>query len=97
MGYSCSPKIWTKVLKSVFAHLRALGHVSVYFIDDSCLNGDSYDTCLKNVLDTVKLMGSWGLTINESKSVLIPRKKASIFRVHFMLRDNDSTINRGKK
>lgn len=34
MGYSCSPRIWTKLMKPVFAYLRSTGHSSVYFIDD---------------------------------------------------------------
>ena len=75
MGYSCSPRIFTKILKPVFAYLRSLGHVSVYFIDDSWLSGDSYQACMCNVNDTVQLMDKLGLTVNQKKSVLEPCKK----------------------
>ena len=75
MGYSCSPRIWTKLMKPVFAYLRSLGHISVYFIDDSCLFGETYQTCLRNVQDTVHLMDNLGLTLNQKKSVLVPCKR----------------------
>ena len=75
MGYSCSPRIWTKLMKPVFAYLRSLGHASVYFIDDSCLFGETYQSCLFNVQDTVHLMDNSGFTLNQKKSVLVPCKK----------------------
>ncbi|XP_060563139.1 uncharacterized protein LOC132722634 [Ruditapes philippinarum] len=75
MGYSSSPRIFTKILKPVFAYLRSLGHVSVYFIDDSWLVGDSYQSCMRNVNETVHLMDKLGLTVNQKKSVLEPCKK----------------------
>ena len=75
MGYSCSPRIWTKLMKPVFAYLRSKGHSSVYFIDDSCLAGNSYDTCSQNISDTIELMDNLGLTVNLTKSILTPCKK----------------------
>lgn len=75
MRYSCSPRIWTKIMKPVFAYLRSLEHVGVYFIDDSWLFENTFQSCLENVQDTVKLMDSLGLTINLSKSVLVPCTK----------------------
>ena len=72
MGYSCSPRIWTKLMKPVFAYLRSKGHTSVYFIDDSWLFGDTFHSCLTNVRDSVSLMDNLGLTINLSKSVTLP-------------------------
>lgn len=72
MGYSCSPRVWTKLMKPVFAFLRARGHLSVYFIDDSCLMGITFQSCLCNVQSTVQLMDKLGLTVNPQKSVLLP-------------------------
>jgi hypothetical protein len=82
MGYSSNPRIFTKILKSVFAYLRPLGHVSVYFIDDSWLVGDSYQSCMRNVNETVQLMDKLGLTVNQKMSVLEPCKKLIFFRLH---------------
>lgn len=75
MGYSASPRLWTKLMKPVFAYLRSLGHVSVYFIDDSWLFGATFQSCIENVQDTVQLMDRLGLTISQSKSVFIPCTK----------------------
>ena len=62
-------------MKPVFALLRARGHLSVYFIDDSCLMGITFQSCLQNVHDTVQLMDSLGLTVNPKKSVFVPSNR----------------------
>ena len=72
MGLTSSPRIFTKILKPVFAHLRALGHISTAYIDDSCLVGLTYQECLRNIIDTVSLMDDLGLTVHTEKSVLKP-------------------------
>jgi len=72
---SCSPRVWTKIMKPIFSYLRQMGHTSVYFIDDSWLFAKTFNACLRNVEDTVKLMDRLGLTINMSKSVLVPCTK----------------------
>ncbi|XP_053391152.1 uncharacterized protein LOC128553983 [Mercenaria mercenaria] len=72
MGLTSSPRIFTKLLKPVFATLRSWGHISTAYIDDSCLQGLTYGECLINVRDTVKLLDDLGLTVHPTKSVLIP-------------------------
>jgi hypothetical protein len=72
MGLTTSPRVFTKLLKPVFAKLRAQGHISSAFIDDSCLQGQSYSKCLENINETVKLMDSLGFTVHPTKSVLKP-------------------------
>ncbi len=74
MGLSTSPRVFSKVMKPVFAHLRAMGHVSTNYIDDSCLQGATSDECYKNVLATVQLMDSLGLTIHPRKRIPITVK-----------------------
>ena len=75
MGLTHSPRVFTKILKPVFAHLRAKGHISSAYIDDSCLQGSTYDRCLKNIHDTIQLMDSLGLTVQLNKSVLKPTQQ----------------------
>lgn len=75
MGLASSPRVFTKLLKPVFSHLRRMGHISTVFIDDSCLQGRNYIECLENINATVQLMDSLGLTVNPNKSVLIPCQK----------------------
>ena len=52
MGLTHSPRIFTKVLKPIFARLRSRGHVSSAYIDDSCLQGSSYHLCQQNIEET---------------------------------------------
>ena len=40
-GLSCAPRIFTKLLKPVFATLRSQGHLSVSYIDDVFLQADT--------------------------------------------------------
>ncbi|WAR26943.1 hypothetical protein MAR_012647 [Mya arenaria] len=37
MVLSSSPRVFTKILKPAFTHLRARGHISTVYIDESCL------------------------------------------------------------
>ncbi len=41
------------------------------YIDDSFLEGDDYQSCLENLVDTIKLLYSLGFIIHPKKSVLI--------------------------
>ena len=47
-------------------------HLSSGYIDDSYLQGDGYQDCLANVVDTIKLFDSLGFIIHPEKSVFIP-------------------------
>ena len=75
MGLTHSPRVFTKILKPVFAHLRARGHISSAYIDDSCLQGSTYNRCLHNIHDTIQLMDSLGLTVQLGKSVIQPTQQ----------------------
>lgn len=75
MGLTHSPRVFTKILKPVFAHLRARGHISSAYIDDSCLQGSTNNRCLHNIHDTIQLMDSLGLTVQLGKSVIQPTQQ----------------------
>ena len=45
MGLASSPRVFTKALKPVFASLRAKGFITTAYIDDSCLQGSTFDEC----------------------------------------------------
>jgi hypothetical protein len=74
-GLAFCPRKFTKLLKPVYSTLRQLGHVSSPYIDDSFLEGDDYQSCLENLVDTIKLLHSLGLIIHPKKSVLIPTQR----------------------
>ena len=83
MGLATSPRVFTKVLKPVFAYLREKGYMSTAYIDDSCLQGQTSLECSDNISATIKFMDSLGLTINPDKSVLIPTRQ--IIFIGFLL------------
>jgi hypothetical protein len=74
-GICSAPRIFTKLLKPVFAHLRKNGVTILSYIDDSILVADSAEVLAESVLQTVKLLDSLGLTVHPSKSVFQPVQK----------------------
>ena len=74
-GYSDAIRVFTKVLKPAFSHLREIGYLSVVDVDDSHLQGETFEECLQNITETVKLLQSLGFTIHPEKSVLKPIQK----------------------
>ena len=71
-GYGPAIRFFTKISKASFGHLRSLGHNSVVYVDDSYLQGETYQVCLDNISDTIKLLRELGFVIHTEKSVLIP-------------------------
>lgn len=95
MGLTTAPRVFTKILKPVFSSLREKGHVSTAYLDDSCLQGQTYESCLKNVCETVTLMDSLGLTINLQKSQFNPSQQIEF--VGFLLCSKTMTVRLTKK
>ena len=74
-GLAFCPRKFTKLTKPAFSVLRQLGHINSPYIDDSYLQGGSYEECLANVLDIVKMFLSLCFIIHPHKSVFIPKQK----------------------
>ena len=74
-GYRDAPRIFTKIMKPVFGTLRNSGYASVVYIDDSYLQGLSYNQCRLNVIVTVRVLLALGCTIHPIKSVLDPTRE----------------------
>lgn len=74
-GLASAPRLFTKLLKPVYSTLRSMGHVSSAYIDDSYLQGDTYNECYNNVVDTVKMLSSLGFCVHPVKSVFIPTQQ----------------------
>ena len=64
MGYSKSPFIFTKILKSVFSSSRASGYISCVFVDETCLQGNTYEECSENIRHTVEMLDRLGFTFS---------------------------------
>lgn len=73
-GLCVAPLVFTKLMKPVVSHLRSRGLLSVLYLDDFLLFGDSYEKCLMNINTTCKLLEDLGFIINKKKSSLIPRQ-----------------------
>lgn len=71
-GLNIAPYIFTKIMRPVLAVLRKQGLLSVNFLDDTLLIGNTEHACSENAGATVKLLKQLGFTINEEKSQLIP-------------------------
>ena len=74
-GLACCPRMFTKLLKPVYAHLRRQGHESSGYIDDSYLQGDDFADAVSNVKATMHTFDSPGLITRPEKSVLIPTQR----------------------
>ena len=49
-GLTSAPRLFTKILKPVFAALHKEGHHIMGYLDDSILFGNNYDQCKAAVL-----------------------------------------------
>ena len=80
-GLALAPRMFTKLLKPVFAHLRAAGFGSTSFIDDSLQVSPSFPLAVLNVKETVRLLTKLGFIIHPIKSVLVPSQKITYLGV----------------
>ena len=74
-GLSCSPRIFTKILKPALATLHVMGYISVTHIDDCYLQGQTYKKCVCNIIDTFILLDSLRFVIHHIKSILNPSQE----------------------
>lgn len=74
-GLSCAPRKFTKILKPVLVHLHTKGHISVAHLDDLYLQGQTYEDCIRNVIDTTLLLETLGFIVHPMKSVLMPTQE----------------------
>ena len=45
------------------------------FVDDSYLQGNTYEACLHNIESTIELLQNLGFTIHPTKSILTPTQR----------------------
>lgn len=88
-GLASAPKLFTRIMKVLFSHLRSQGFTSVAYIDDSLLIESSYEKCLESVNATVELFLRAGFFINWEKSVLKPVKLIEFLGFKF---DSDAFV-----
>lgn len=89
-GLTTGPREFTQVVKTLFKHLREMGHFNTYYIDDSFLADLNFSNCLQNVIDTVSESTKAGFVVHPEKSVLFPTKV--IVYLGFILSTIDMTV-----
>ena len=89
-GLACAQRLFTKVLKPVYAHIRSMGHICMGHIDDSLIVGYDYTACKRNIHDTVHSFRTLGFIVHPEKSILEPRQE--IVFLGFLLSSMSTTI-----
>ena len=90
-GLSCAPRLFTKVMKPIFARLRSQGFLSVFYLDDSLLIGKDRMECTQNIEHTAALLTNAGFIINVDKSSFSPSKEITF--LGFCLNSETMTIS----
>ena len=80
---TCNESLCTETSKVPFGHLRSLDHNTIVDLDDSYPQGETYQACLDNILDTIKLLRGLGFVIQKEKSVLTQVKQLSSLALLF--------------
>ena len=92
-GYGPAMRIFTKISKMPFSILTEKGFLSVFYVDDSYLQGDDYEDCFSIVLIAIEILRSLGFTINPDKSKFIPTQCINLkdlFKIYLKLCSNDN-------
>lgn len=78
-GYSAAPRVFTKLLKPIYAWFRAQGIRCDYYIDDSINVNRDNRICLEHAETMCNTLQSLGYTLNLKKLVLVPTQKIIFF------------------
>ena len=71
-GLLCAPPPVHKSSENPLATLHKQGHISIAHPDDLLLQSQTYDHCVKNVIDTTFLLDKLDLVVHPEKSTFIP-------------------------
>ena len=94
-GLSCCPRLFTKLLEAPLAALHKLGHIASNYIDDLYLQGNTYEACTTNVIDTVTQFDALGFVSHPDKPAFQPYQQLII--LGFLIISNTMTIQLTKE
>ena len=77
-GYGPAMRAFTKLMKPL-SFLRSEGYLSVMYVDDCYLQGDSFTKCAENVIRTIEILESLGFYIKRDKSEIIPKQQITFW------------------
>lgn len=96
-GLNIAPYVFTKIMRPVMQNLRDRGFLSVIYLDDIYLMGDTYKTCLENFQATRKLLESLGFVVNMEKSNFTPSQVVKFLGFLFDSRNLTMSITDDKR
>ena len=79
--YGPAMRAFTKLMKPPFLFLRSEEHLSVIYVDDCYLQGDSFSKCAENVIRTIEIQHRLGFDIKIDKSEIIPKQQLTFLGV----------------
>ena len=90
-GLTCSPRVFTKVVKQVLSFLRRMWQILVSaFLDDFLIQASSYNLCCLHMQLTALVLLACGFELNFKKSSPIPSQ--SMTHLGFIWNTRDMTI-----
>ena len=78
-GLTSAPRLFTKILKPIFAALHKEGNDLMGYLDESILFGDNYNECKAAVLRAVSLFQRLGFQVYLEKFPLTPKQEEDFF------------------
>ena len=81
--YSDAMKIFTKILNTVFGYLRQESHLSVIFVDNFYLQGDTEQEYMNNIKATVDLLLKLGFTVRKKEICFNTNSKYRISWIYY--------------
>jgi len=74
-GLASAPRVFMKLLKPIYSALQSAGHLSSGYIDDSYLQGDTFEECRVNVIDSTTMFMQLGFFVHPDNSVFVPTQR----------------------
>lgn len=75
-GYSPGPRVFTRIMKTLFTHIRVKHGVNLlFYIDDTIIYGKTEREVQQGVQVTLEILQQAGFTVNTKKSVMNPSTK----------------------
>lgn len=72
-GLACAPRLFTRLLNSVFAYFREKKWSCFQYIDDSIILHTSWEECKSATMNILQILRKLGFFIHEQKSCLKPK------------------------
>lgn len=89
-GLSSAPRLFTKMLKPIFASLREAGHIVLGYLDDTIIVGESESQVNASIEATTQAFSDLGFIVHPTKSVLKPVQEIQF--LGFIINTIDMTI-----